>query len=164
MLLTALTVAEKQKWLKFWTGDESWMMWVNQRTESWVTIDEELPQRMPQTITATKSMPMVFFNPKEFSIVNLLPLDISVTAVYFVSSVILPLATRHAQQLGISAVTSCICISTIPSAALFGMSKNQWPAIGASVLPTPDFTRLGHGRPLSVWPVKATTLREDLGQ
>jgi hypothetical protein len=101
-----------------------------------MTIDEKLPQRVRQTIRTTKSMSMVFFNPKEFARVNLLPQDISFTAVYFVSNVILPLANRHAQQLGISAVASCICVSTIPSATLLGVPKNRWPAIGAQLFPT----------------------------
>jgi hypothetical protein len=51
--------------------------------------------------------------------------------------VILPLANWHDQQLGISAVASCICISTISCTTLLGMSKNRWPSTGASVFPTP---------------------------
>jgi hypothetical protein len=98
-------------------------------------IDGELPQRVRQTIGPTKSMLTVFFNPKEFARVNLLPQDPSFTAVYFVNNVIFPLANRHSQQLEISAVASCICISTIPSAMRLGMSKNRWPAIGAYVFP-----------------------------
>jgi hypothetical protein len=42
----------------------------------------------------------VFFNPKEFTIVDLLSQDTFFTAVYFVNHVILPSANRHAQQLG----------------------------------------------------------------
>jgi hypothetical protein len=69
-------------------------------TGSWMRIDEELPQRVHQTIGATKSMLMVFFNPKEFTIVDLLPQDTSSTPGYFVNNAILPLANWHAQQLG----------------------------------------------------------------
>jgi hypothetical protein len=42
----------------------------------------------------------VFFNPKEFSIVDLLPEDTSFTAVDFVNNMILSLTNRYAQQLG----------------------------------------------------------------
>jgi hypothetical protein len=101
----------------------------------WTTIDEELPQQARQTTGATKLILMVFFNPKEFAIGTLFPQDASFAAVYFVNDVILPLADRYVQQLGISAVASCIYISTIPSATLLGMSKNRWPPVGASVLP-----------------------------
>jgi hypothetical protein len=38
-----------------------------------MTIDEKLPQRVGQTIEATKSVLMIFFNPKEFAMVYLLP-------------------------------------------------------------------------------------------
>jgi hypothetical protein len=139
-------------------------MWVNPPTGSWVTIADELPQRVRQTMGATKPMLTVSFNPKEFATVGVLPWATSFVAVCFVNIVILPLVNRHAQQLGISAVTSCICISTIPTAALLGMSKNRWPVIGTSMFPSPVFTRLGHYKLLPVWPVKTTTIWEDLGQ
>jgi hypothetical protein len=42
VLLEALTAAEKRRSLKFWTGDESWMMWVDRATESSIRVDEEL--------------------------------------------------------------------------------------------------------------------------
>jgi hypothetical protein len=35
-------------------------MWVNSLTESWMTIDEELPQQMRQTVGTTTSMLTVF--------------------------------------------------------------------------------------------------------
>jgi hypothetical protein len=82
-------------------------------------------------------MLVVFFNLKEFTIMDLLPQDTSFTVGCFVNHVILPLANQRVQQLGISAVASCI--STIPSAALLGTSKNRWLDIGASVFPTPVF-------------------------
>jgi histone-lysine N-methyltransferase SETMAR len=63
-------------------------------------MDEELPHRVCQTTGGTKSMLTIFFNPKEFAIVNLLPQDTSFTAAYFVESVSIPLADRHAQQVG----------------------------------------------------------------
>jgi hypothetical protein len=63
-------------------------------------MDEELPQRVRQTIWATKSMLTVFFNPKEFAIMNLLPQGTSFTAVYYVENVIIPLANPYAQQVG----------------------------------------------------------------
>jgi hypothetical protein len=139
-------------------------MWVNPLTGSWMTADEDLPQRVRQTIGPTKSMLMLFFNPKEFAIVDLLPQDTSFIAVYFVNNVILPLANRYVQQLGMSAVARCICISTIRSAILLGMSKNRWPAIGASVFPTSGIH--------PTWPSQTSTYladysnssRQDLGQ
>jgi hypothetical protein len=67
-------------------------------TGPWMTIDEKLPRRVRQTIRATKSKVMVFFNPNEFAIVDLLPQDTSFTAVYFVNNVILPLAHQYSQQ------------------------------------------------------------------
>jgi hypothetical protein len=73
MLLADLTAAEKRGWLNFWNGDESWIMWVNPRTGFWMTMDKELPQIVRQIIGATKSMLMIFFNPKEFAILDLLP-------------------------------------------------------------------------------------------
>jgi hypothetical protein len=111
-----------------------------------MTINDELPQGVCQTIGATKSTLMVFFNAKKFVMVGLLPQNTASTAVYFVNHAILPLANQRAQQLGISFLASCICISTIPCAKLFGMSKNRWPAIGASMFPTSVFTRLGDRR------------------
>jgi hypothetical protein len=42
----------------------------------------------------------VFFNPKEFAMVDFLPQDTFFTAGYFVNNMTLPLANRHAQQLG----------------------------------------------------------------
>jgi hypothetical protein len=84
-------------------------------------------------------MLMVFFHPNEFAILDLWPQDTSITAADLVNNVILPLAKRHAQQLGISTTASCICIWTIPSATLLGISKDRWPAIGAFLPPySPD--------------------------
>jgi hypothetical protein len=60
MLLAALMAAKKRRWFNFWTGDESWMIWVNPLTGSWMTIDGELPQRVRQTIGATKSVLTIF--------------------------------------------------------------------------------------------------------
>jgi hypothetical protein len=42
----------------------------------------------------------VFFNPKEFAIVNLSPQGMLFTAVYFVDNVIIPLAGRCTRQRG----------------------------------------------------------------
>jgi hypothetical protein len=75
-------------------------MRINPPAGSWMTIDEELSQKVHQTTMATKSMLMVFFNPKEFVRVNLLPQGRSLIAVHFVDNVIIPLASRYAQQRG----------------------------------------------------------------
>jgi hypothetical protein len=64
-----------------------------------MTVDEELPQRVPQTIGATSSMLTVFFNSKEFTRVDLLPQDTPFTAVHFVNNATVPLVNRYAQQL-----------------------------------------------------------------
>jgi hypothetical protein len=45
-LRVALTTAEKPKGVNFWTGDQSCVMWVSPPTGSWMTIDEELPERV----------------------------------------------------------------------------------------------------------------------
>jgi hypothetical protein len=82
MLLAALTAAEKRRWLNFWFDDGSWIIWVDPPIGSWMTIDEELPQRVRQTIGATKSILTVFFNPKEFAIMDFFPQDTFFTTVY----------------------------------------------------------------------------------
>jgi hypothetical protein len=137
MLLAALTAAEKRRWSNFWTGDGSWIKMVNPPTGPWMMIDAELSQRVRQTIGARKSMLTVVFNPKAFAIVALLPQDTSCTAISFVKNVILPLVNCHAQWLRISTVTSCICISTILSTMLLGMSKKRWPS-GRPCSPLPN--------------------------
>jgi hypothetical protein len=75
-------------------------MWVNPPTGSWMTVDDELPQRVRQTIGATISMLTIFFNPKEFTIVDLSPQDTSFIAVYFVNNAILPLTNRMLSSWG----------------------------------------------------------------
>jgi hypothetical protein len=102
-----------------------------------MTIDEELPQRVRQAIRATMPMRTLFFNPSEFALVNLLPQNKSVTAAYLVDGAIISFAGRHAQQRVTLPVANCICISTIPSTTLPGMSKKIWPTMGASMFPTP---------------------------
>jgi hypothetical protein len=47
-----------------------------------MTIDEELPQRVCQTIGAAEPMRKAFFNPKEFFTGTLLPQGTSFTATY----------------------------------------------------------------------------------
>jgi hypothetical protein len=61
-------------------------------------LDEEIPQRVKQTIEARKSMLTVFFNPNHFAIVDLLPQHTNFTTVYFVARVVTPLANQHHQQ------------------------------------------------------------------
>jgi hypothetical protein len=121
-------------------------MSVNPPTESWIIIDEELPQRVRQTIRVTQSNLVVFFNPKEFVRVNLLLQDTLLTAVYLTDNVTVSSASRHAQQQGDVALPNCICISTTPNAPLLSMSKNRWTAISKFVIPITVFTRFGHGR------------------
>jgi hypothetical protein len=63
-------------------------------------IERELPRTVGQTVKVAKSMLMIFSNPNEFVIVNLLPQGTSFTAVSFADTAIIPLAGRHAQQRG----------------------------------------------------------------
>jgi hypothetical protein len=65
-----------------------------------MTIEEESPQRVRQRIRATRSIPIVFFNRKEFTIVSLLPQGALPAAAYFVDNVIIPLANPHTRQRG----------------------------------------------------------------
>jgi hypothetical protein len=75
-------------------------MWVNLPTESRMAIEEKLPQRVDQTIRATKSILTVFLNSKEFALVNLLPHGAPFTAAHFVDNVIIQLPSQRAQQRG----------------------------------------------------------------
>jgi hypothetical protein len=164
MLLAALNAAEKRRWLNLCTGDESWMMWVNRPTESWTTIDEALPQRVLHAVGATKSILTVFCNPKEFAIIDLLPQDTSFTAVYFVNNMILALAKRYVQQLGAIGHRKLHLHFDNSKRHTARHIKKEMAHHRRCVLPTAVFTRPGHRRFLSIWPIKATTLREDLGQ
>jgi hypothetical protein len=47
---------KKRSWNLFWTGDEFWMLWSNERSEFWLAVDQELPVRMKWTIGTRKSM------------------------------------------------------------------------------------------------------------
>jgi hypothetical protein len=67
-----------------WTGDESWKIWVNPLIGSWMTIEEELPQRCLQAIRATQIVQTVFLNLKEFAPMNLLLSGTSFPAAFFV--------------------------------------------------------------------------------
>jgi hypothetical protein len=73
-------------------------MWFNLLTGSWMTIEEELPQRVRQTIRAANKMLTFFFDPNEFARVNMLLEVTSFTAAYVVDKVIVPSANRRAQQ------------------------------------------------------------------
>jgi hypothetical protein len=125
-----------------------------------VAIEEELSQRIRQTIRATKLVMMDFFNANELALVNLLPQNTSFTAVYFVDNMIIPLARPHAQQGVTSPIANCTCISTISSATLLGMSETRWPAVDASAFPIHVFTQFVQPRLILVRVVKAAALRE----
>jgi hypothetical protein len=75
-------------------------MWVNPPTESSMMIDQDLPQRVCETIGATRSVLTVFFDPREFARVDFLPQNTSSTVAYFANNVVLLLANWHAQQPG----------------------------------------------------------------
>jgi histone-lysine N-methyltransferase SETMAR len=99
-LRSALLTAKHQNWNLFWTGDESWVLWDTQRSGSWLEIDQELPVRVKQTIGARKSMLTVFFNPRRFAVVDLLPQGATFDADYFVAQVIRPLHALHSTASG----------------------------------------------------------------
>jgi hypothetical protein len=100
LILAAPRTAEKLRWAKHWTGDQSSFMWFNPPTGSWMTIDEELPQSLRHGIGATKHLLAIFFNLIELASENLVPHGTSSTVAYFVDNVIIPLASRDGSQLG----------------------------------------------------------------
>jgi hypothetical protein len=65
-----------------------------------MTTDEEWPEQVPQIIGAVKSILVVFLNPKEFAIGDLLPHNTFFAEIYFVNSLIPPMADPHVHQLG----------------------------------------------------------------
>jgi hypothetical protein len=98
-------------------------------------IEKELPQKVRQTIKATKALLTVSFNLKKSAAVNLVPRGASITGAHCIDNMMIPLPNRYTQQPGKSPVADCI--STIPSVTLLGMSKMRWPAISASIVPLP---------------------------
>jgi hypothetical protein len=55
--------AQRRNWTEFYTGDESWVLCKNFPKGCWLSLDEELPERVGQTIEAEKSMFTVFSIP-----------------------------------------------------------------------------------------------------
>jgi hypothetical protein len=100
VLQQELLDAKKRNWDLFWTGDESWILWHNERLGSWLAVDQELPVRVRQTIGGRKSMLTVFFNPRAFAVINFLPPGTPFNAAYFVSEVIIPLHQLHSTMRG----------------------------------------------------------------
>jgi hypothetical protein len=45
-----------RNWTEFYTDDESWVFWNNFPKGCWLSLEEELPERICQTIRAKKSM------------------------------------------------------------------------------------------------------------
>jgi histone-lysine N-methyltransferase SETMAR len=60
-------------------------------TGSWSTLDQEIPQRIGQTIGSKKSMFIKGFSPAEFPMIDVMPQDIAFTAEYFIAHVSTPL-------------------------------------------------------------------------
>jgi hypothetical protein len=114
-----------------------------------MTIDEELPEKVRQTIKTRKSMLTVFIDPTKFVIMNLLPHSTSFIAVYFINNMIIRLASGHTQQGMIWLVTNCIYISTTLNATLLGIAKKKCPAFNVSVFPT--------SRIHPLWPAQNST-------
>jgi hypothetical protein len=82
------------------TGDQSWILWHNEKLGSWLEIDEELCVRVRRTIGARKSMLTVFFNPKTFAVIDCLPEGTPFNAAYFVAQVVNPLHQLHSTATG----------------------------------------------------------------
>jgi hypothetical protein len=59
-LQAELEKAQRRNRMEFYTGDESWVLWENFPNECWLSLDEELPEGVRQTIGAEKSMLTVF--------------------------------------------------------------------------------------------------------
>jgi hypothetical protein len=56
----SLVKAQQRNWRNFWTGDESWIMWDNVPIESWSPLDQEMPQRIRETISAKRLLLTIF--------------------------------------------------------------------------------------------------------
>jgi hypothetical protein len=63
-----------------------------------LSLDEELLERVRQTIGAGKSMLTVFFNPNDFVIVNFLPQEDSFAAQYFIDQMVKPLSQEYSMK------------------------------------------------------------------
>jgi hypothetical protein len=59
-LQTELERTQWRNWTEFYTGGESRASWKNFLKGCWLSLDEELAERVPQTIGAEKSMLTVF--------------------------------------------------------------------------------------------------------
>jgi hypothetical protein len=130
-------------------------------TASWMTIEEELPQRMHETIRATKAMLTVFFNPIEFTPVNLLPQGTSFAAAYFADNVTIPSANQHAQQRGHRRSQAAFAFPQFQVPHCSGCPRIADQTSVRPCSPSPVFTRLGRRRLLLVRDANATTLQED---
>jgi histone-lysine N-methyltransferase SETMAR len=100
VLQQELLDAKKRNCDLFWTGDKSWILWHNERLGSWLAVDQELPIRVRQTIGWRKFMLIIFFNPRAFAVINVLPPGTLFNAAYFVSEVIIPLHQLHSIMRG----------------------------------------------------------------
>jgi hypothetical protein len=106
----------------------------------------------------------VFFNPKEFVIVNLLPWSTSFTAPYLVINVNIPLANWHAQQRG---GTVCRKLHLHFHNFKFHSARHvqeQMASHHCIRVPHPIFTRFGYRKVLPVRAVKAAIVWENSGQ
>jgi hypothetical protein len=57
----------------FWTVDESWIVQPNFSIESWLPLEDELPERMTQIIGPTKSKYTIRSIRCAFSVLQVLP-------------------------------------------------------------------------------------------
>jgi hypothetical protein len=63
-----------------------------------LSLDEEFPERVRQTIGAEKSMLTVVFNPNGFAIADLLSQGDSFIAQYFIDQIFKPLSSEHSTK------------------------------------------------------------------
>jgi hypothetical protein len=91
----SLIKAQRRNWLRFWTGDESRIVWDNFPTGSWSLLDQDILQRIQHTIGAKKSMLTVAFSPSEFPIIDAMPQDIAFPVEYFIVHALRPLPQRR---------------------------------------------------------------------
>jgi hypothetical protein len=47
-----LETAQRRNWMEFYISDGSWASWEKCPTGAWLSLGEEIPERVPQTIEA----------------------------------------------------------------------------------------------------------------
>jgi hypothetical protein len=68
----SLVRVQRRNWQNIWTGNESWIIWDEFPTGSWSWDNQEIPQRIRQTIGAKHGC-WPFFSPVRFPIIDVMP-------------------------------------------------------------------------------------------